>query len=105
MAKNVIPLNEAQNWAKIYREKNPNSVIAYLVPGIDFTQLLQEKDVVDIRAYVGIDPESGLQKLMLVGVDANGNDLINPENGQFIYDFTRPCPNECAVNSPLFTLK
>lgn len=105
MAKNVIPLDEAQNWAKIYREKNPNSVIAYLVPGIDFTQLLQEKDVVDIRAYVGIDPESGLQKLMLVGVDANGNDLINPENGQFIYDFTRPCPNECAVNSPLFTLK
>lgn len=105
MAKNVIPLNEAQNWAKIYREKNPNSVIAYLVPRIDFTQLLQEKDVVDIRAYVGIDPESGLQKLMLVGVDANGNDLINPENGQFIYDFSKPCPDECAVNSPLFTLK
>jgi len=105
MAKNVIPLNEAQNWAKIYREKNPNSVIAYLVPGIDFTQLLQEKDIVDIRAYVGIDPESGLQKLMLVGVDANGNDLINPENGQFIYDFSKPCPDECAVNSPLFTLK
>lgn len=105
MAKNVIPLDEAQNWAKIYREKNPNSVIAYLVPGIDFTQLLQEKDVVDIRAYVGIDPESGLQKLMLVGVDANGNDMIDAQNGYDIYDFTQPCPNKCDVKSPLFNLK
>ena len=105
MAENVIPLNEAQNWAKIYREKNPNSVIAYLVPGIDFTQLLKEKNVVDIRAYVGIDPESGLQKLMLVGVDAKGNDLISEKDKDYIYDFTQPCPDKCDIESPLFNLK
>ncbi len=105
MAKNVISLEQAQNWATIYREKNPGSVIAYLIPGIDFKQLLSENGTVDIRAYVGIDPESGLQKLMLVGVDAKGNDLIDEKSGYDIYDFTQPCPNKCDIESPLFNLK
>ncbi|PZO29587.1 MAG: hypothetical protein DCF13_05605 [Flavobacteriaceae bacterium] len=105
MAKNVISLEQAQNWAQVYREKNPDSVIAYLIPGIDFKQLLSENGTVDIRAYVGIDPESGLQKLMLVGVDSNGDDMIDSQKGYEIYDFTQPCPDKCDIKSPLFNLK
>ena len=41
---------------------------------------------------------------MIVGVDSNGNDLINDEAVQHIYDFTTGCPKICDVNSPLFRL-
>ena len=105
MSQNTLDLATAQEWAKLYREKNPNSVIAYLIPGIDFTQLIEQANVENIRAYVGIDPESGLQKLMLVGVDAKGNDLISEKDKEYIYDFTKPCPETCDIESPLFTLK
>ena len=64
-------------------------------------QLLKEVTT----AYVGIDPESGLQKLMLVGVDAKGDDMIDAQKGYDIYDFTQPCPDKCDVKSPLFNLK
>ena len=105
MSQNTLKLSTAQEWAALYREKNPDSVIAYLIPGIDFTQLISQDNVVNIRAYVGIDPETGLQKLMLVGVDAQGNDLISEKDKEYIYDFTQPCPQQCDINSPLFNLK
>jgi len=105
MSQNTLDLATAQEWAALYREKNPNSVIAYLIPGIDFTQLIEQANVENIRAYVGIDPESGLQKLMLVGVDAKGNDLISEKDKEYIYDFTKPCPETCDIESPLFNLK
>jgi hypothetical protein len=103
MSKNTITLATAQAWAKNWRA-NPNNVIkAYLIPQDDITQLMAEADVQDVRAYCGIDG-TGEYKLMLVGVDKNGNDLINEAVGANIYDFTMPCPSICDVNSPLFTL-
>jgi hypothetical protein len=48
--------------------------------------------------------ENGKYKLMIVGVDTNGNDLIDDAAGQYIYDFTTGCPKVCDVNSPLFRL-
>ncbi len=104
MAKNTIKLEQAQEWAASWRSNPNNTVKAFLIPNIDITQLLAEKGVQDVRAYVGID-DNNEQKLMLVGVDSEGNDLIDEANGQFIYDFTQPCPKKCDINSPLFNLK
>ncbi|WP_300564456.1 hypothetical protein [Flavobacterium sp.] len=101
---NVISLETAQQWATNWRSNPENTVKAHLIPQIDITQLLNEKDVQDVRAYIGVD-EDGVNKLMLVGVDAKGNDLINEDAGQYIYDFTLPCPNTCNITSPLYTLK
>ena len=103
-AVNTITLQTAQAWAKKWRDTPGATVKAHLIPQIDITQLMNEKDVVDIRAYIGID-DNGENKLMLVGVDANGNDLIDDANEQYIYDFTKPCPTTCNVTSPLYTLK
>lgn len=103
-AVNTITLQTAQAWAKKWRDTPGSTVKAHLIPQIDITQLMNEKDVVDIRAYIGID-DNGENKLMLVGVDANGNDLIDDANEQYIYDFTKPCPTTCNVTSPLYTLK
>lgn len=102
--KNVISLESAQQWATRWRSNPENTVKAHLIPQIDVTELLAEDDVVDIRAYIGID-DDGVNKLMLVGVDKDGNDLIDDNKKQYIYDFTRPCPTTCDVASPLYTLK
>lgn len=101
---NTISLETAQAWAKKWRDTPGATIKAHLIPQADITQLMAEKDVQDVRAYIGID-ENGINKLMLVGVDANGNDLINDANNQYIYDFTQPCPDTCNVTSPLYTLK
>ncbi|MCG2612569.1 hypothetical protein LZZ90_13725 [Flavobacterium sp. SM15] len=103
-AVNTISLTTAQAWAKKWRDTPGATIKAHLIPQADITQLMAEKDVVDVRAYIGID-ENGINKLMLVGVDTKGNDLIDDTNEQYIYDFTQPCPDTCNVTSPLYTLK
>ena len=44
-----------------------------------------------------------MQKLVLVGVDASGKDLI--DESHILTDLTQPCPSICDTNSPLFTIK
>ena len=100
---NSIPLETAQEWATKWVESQPaDAVKAHLIPMEDFTALSKEDGVVNIRAYIGIDGD-GTNKLMLVGVDANGKDMIS--NTDLIYDFTLPCPNTCDTDSPLFIKK
>ena len=65
------------------------------------SELLATEGVVDVRAYMGVD-ETGTQKLMFVGVDADGKDLI--DDNHFIYDKTQPCPAKCDPSSVLFKL-
>lgn len=101
---NTIDLATAQAWAARWRENPNNTVKAFLIPAEDITQLMDEPQVQDVRAYVGIDDE-GEHHLMLVGTDRDGRDLINENEKQYIYDFTMPCPNTCDPGSPLFDLK
>lgn len=103
MAQNTITLQQAQTWAQNWR-KNPNpSVIAFLIPEVDLTEVMAERDTVNVRTYLGIN-DIGESKLMIVGVDSNGKDLIDEANGQFIYDFTTSCQPNCDVDSPLFNI-
>lgn len=103
MAENTITLEQAQKWAQSWRN-NPNTkVIAFLIPEVDLTQVMAERNTVNVRTYLGIDEDNN-SKLMIVGVDSNGNDLIDDKNGQYIYDFSKSCQPECDVNSPLFNL-
>lgn len=103
-AVNTITLTTAQAWAQKWRDTPGANVKAHLIPRIDIVQLMNNEETVDVRAYIGID-DNGENKLMLVGVDADGNDLIDETKGQYIYDFTKPCPTTCNVTSPLYTLK
>lgn len=103
MTQNTITLEQAQLWAANWRKSGTNSVKAYWIPKIDVTEVLAEENVADVRGYLGID-ENGEYKMMLVGVDADGNDLIDDTKGQYIYDFTRACPDFCDTKSPLFNI-
>ena len=77
-----------------------------------------------IRAYVGLNPDPkkrGMTEgygndLFLVGtkevkgvhkdiVEGNTGVDLSSMIGTGVYDFIKPCPNNCDVQSPLFTLK
>lgn len=99
---NTIPLKTAQKWCENWRTKQLDTVKAFLIPKEDIIELYNEitKDGgQDVRGYLGIK-EDGEYKLMLVAVDEKGSDMVDLG----IYDLTKPCPNNCDLNSPLFRL-
>jgi hypothetical protein len=104
MAKNTITLATAQTWAAKWQNDPAHKIKAFLIPQDDITQLFQYEGVCDVRTYMGLD-ENGIHKMIIVGVDANGKDLIDESKQQFIYDFAKPCPDICDVTSKLYNPK
>jgi hypothetical protein len=104
MGQATITLLEAKARAKRWRENTLKGTDfkASLISQADLTGLMAEIGETSIRAYNGID-SAGDYKLMIVAVDENGNDLIDDSKGQYIYDFTMPCPKICDINSPLYS--
>jgi hypothetical protein len=120
--KNTISLKTAKKWAKEWRDDEASynkyfECKAFNIPKIDLIEVLAEDGVESVRAYLGVEktPVKGGQpifaeKLMIVGVDKNGKDMISvskdnsevldSEDGD-IYDFTSSCPDLCDEDSPL----
>ena len=102
---NEIPLADAitqtTNWRNMAEPKlgPADFVKAFTIPMENFNQILAS-GAVDIRAYLG-DTPTGEKTLLMVGVDGNGDDMIDYPSGQFVYDFTSPCPPTCDTGSPL----
>lgn len=93
----IIPLADAETWAKSWQNNPPKPLAkAHLIPLEVLTDLLALPDVVNVRAYMGVDT-TGMQKLMFVGVDGNDKDMTDT-----IYSGTKPCPSDCDINSPLY---
>lgn len=101
MSKFTITLDEAKKWVSSWRSNPPKDLAkGHLIPGEALKLLLATNGVVNVRAYMGVD-ETNTQKLIFVGIDSNGKDLIGENNP--IYDHTEPCPKKCDPASPLFT--
>jgi hypothetical protein len=105
MEKNTITLEQAQEWVAKWKAEGANYLAknqlkAFLIPGIDVTQVISE-ECTDVRSYLGLDVNNQ-PHLVIVGVDAKGNDMIDDTKGWYIYDFSHPCPSTCDVNSPLY---
>ncbi len=102
---NEIPLDEAveqtTNWRELADQKlaPEDTIYAFTVPMENFEQI-QGSGAVGIRAYLG-KSSSDEKTLLLVGVDANGNDMIHYDEGQYVYNNTFPCPSTCDNGSPL----
>ena len=92
----VITLSEATTWTENYRNANPGATKAHFFGVNKLNLILNQSSCVGIRAYYAID-DDGAKQLVLVGVDANGEDLYNG----VILDRSAPCPSWCALNSPL----
>ncbi len=128
----TIPLEEAVARVTRFREKMiqsaaiPESNIprAVLIPIDDLLAIIMKYSTVDqegnvkstlqgVRTYFAIKKEDedlpDEVTALVVAVDLEGNDLINTTvglgddgEGTEIYDFTRPCPDICDPESPLF---
>jgi hypothetical protein len=102
----IISLAEAQARIKRWLDATVQGpdFRASMVSQADLTGLMAEIGESGIRCYNGID-DTGAYKLIIVAVDANGNDLWDSSQGDNIYDFTTPCPQICDRTSPLYTLE
>lgn len=98
---NTIPLQEAVNWVDRWRnsDRNLNDINGFFIPGIDLTELLSEEGVADARTYMAIN-DDGQFHILLVAVDDAGNDMVDEAAGQYVYDFTKPCPPICSNTGP-----
>ena len=98
---NTIELTIAKRWVARWRENQniyneDHHIKGFNIPLFDLAQLQQELDIEAVRAYIGID-DDWKEKILLVATDVNGNDLIDPSKGQYIYDFITPCPPICGT--------
>lgn len=119
-----VPLSEATsainnygNWCRslhLTEEEMANVTRAFLIPGNDLIGVLQPNTAVtnllddcnfnQARAYIGLDTNNTLH-LYLTPVNEEGHDVIlnSPTTGeQHVFDLTSPCPNTCDAASELY---
>jgi len=117
--KNIISLKTAKNWTNRWRNKESSYNLhhqcrAFNIPLIDLQEVIKEDGVASVRGYIGVEKkviEGEVvfeEKLMIVGVDKKGKDMIFSSDGLTlkkeegnIYDFSEPCPTTCDNESPL----
>lgn len=91
-----FPLETAGQWTANYRAANPNKIKAHFFGYKIIKKILAQEGCVGIRCYHALD-DKGVQQLIMVGADANQNDLING----IIAEVARPCPPYCSTPNPL----
>lgn len=92
-----IPLSEASAWTKNYRDVNPpDVVIGHYFGKAAIISILSQTNCVGMRIYYALD-DNGVKQLILVGVDASGNDLYNGLLAERSYN----CPPQCSTANPL----
>ncbi|MFM6926453.1 MAG: hypothetical protein ACKOU7_13180 [Ferruginibacter sp.] len=95
-------------------DKNPDYIHAFNIPMQDIASLADFTKCPSVRAYLGMsDPKDiSTLKLVLVPVDITNTDILSiqvPDGSgglveqSSIYDFTSPCPQNCDIDSPLFS--
>jgi hypothetical protein len=106
-----ISLETAKQWTANYRRQNPGEREAHFF-GFEMIKLiLAEKNCMGIRMYYALD-EKGQKQLILVGVDAKGENLLpttlklnaaRTESGKenAVADASFPCPGTCANSTSL----
>ncbi|GGF19700.1 hypothetical protein [Hymenobacter cavernae] len=66
----------AGQWTRNYREANPGEIQGHFFGHTILGSILMQKGCVGIRMYYALD-DNQERHLVLVGVDVNGNDLLN----------------------------
>ncbi|WP_040280439.1 hypothetical protein [Psychroserpens damuponensis] len=120
------PLADAITWTNNWQQNNKSHAKAFLIPMGDILACLNElgaKFTIDssgkiqastgdfdlnIRAYMGTDDSSPAEDhLLLVGTTTTDGkkykDIVETPGGEsLVYDFTKPCPNNCDEHSKLY---
>ncbi|QIX62589.1 hypothetical protein FY528_05685 [Hymenobacter lutimineralis] len=92
-----IEVTTAAGWTANYRAEHPDEITAYFFGKNILQRLLSQSGCVGIRIYYGQD-SAGVPKLVLVGADANQNDMLG---GRIVADSGLPQPPSQGVNCVL----
>jgi hypothetical protein len=110
MANHFISLKEAIDLTSRYRKmreeilsnqcKDRNILpICETFDRAAFDTLLDQDKCRSIRVYFGMDEKEQV-RLVIVGVDENGNDILEEQDEEILEDGIR-CPDSCPLPSPL----
>ena len=92
-----ISLSDASSMTKTYRQSVSDGSRKGGFFGKDAIEsILAQEGCVGIRYYHGINSDSQ-PVIILVGAEANENDLHTGE----LCEFAEPCPTRCSENNPL----
>lgn len=93
----AITLQEASEWTANYRATiNNGETIAHFFGKDALNAILAQQGCVGIRIYYALD-ENGAKQLILVGANADGNDLFNG----VLAERSFKCPQDCSAANPL----
>lgn len=104
--KDRISLTDFTNWQANWENNaiafltanSPDILNSFTVKKVDLTEVMGENPV-QVRYYLGLEAGKNgawIPHLMIVGVDAQGADMIDPTQNEYVYDFVCPCPVECG---------
>lgn len=93
----IITLAEAEAYTHSFQEAYPEEIKAYFAGSNKLKQVLEQEGCIGIRIYAGLDKTTNRKNLVLVGVDAIGQDMVNGT----LLEQLNPCPPRCDNNSPL----
>ena len=110
MPNHLISLEEAVNLTTTYQAEKDSLLceeyqgrnilpVCETFDRADIDTLLAQEGCVGLRIYLGMD-NNALVKVVLVGVDANNDDLLDADNS-IIVEMGRRCPVDCPNPSPL----
>lgn len=91
-----ITLAEASAWTANFRAANPTSIKGHYFGNRAIGDILEQTGCVGIRIYYALD-DNGVQQLIVVGVDADENDMCNG----LLAERSMPCPPYCGNNNCL----
>lgn len=94
--KHWIDLASAVELTTRWRKKQPDAPKAIGFDREALDRILKQESCVAVRCYYALKADTGWT-LVLVGVDAQGQDLVHGEIAEEGY----PCPPDCDERSPL----
>lgn len=93
----LMPLQEAAELTANYRNSEPLGVtLGHYFSKSALLDILNQPSCVGVRIYYGLDNQNE-KKLIIVGTDANENDLTDGQIAQH----AKPCPPSCGTPNPL----
>ena len=98
----VLDLATAKAWTANFRKASGKSdeILAHYFGKEIIEGILSQSDCVGMRIYYALD-EKGEKKLLLIGVDSSGENILPKEGArttddeEIIADFSFPCPDYC----------
>lgn len=93
----VITLAEAITYVTAYRLRYPNEAKGFFVGSEKLDLIMNQPNCIGVRIYNGYDDTAEIMNQVLVGVNADGEDI----SSGIILEKLAPCPKICSPNSPL----